>query len=116
MSGVAGSGQVSTVNGEIRAAFSQNPEAPLSFRTVNGDVDVTFQPRLSADVKVKTMHGDVFTDFGVSPLPQVVSAPERRNGRFIYRSSDSSQFRIGAGGPELRLETLNGTIRIRSQK
>lgn len=115
MAGVSGSGRVSTVNGEIHVTLTRNPDAASSFHTINGDIDVTFQPHLSADVKVKTMHGDVFTDFDVTALPQLASAPERRNGHFVYRSNDGSRFRIGNGGPEFQFETLNGSIKIRSR-
>ncbi|HVT92659.1 MAG TPA: hypothetical protein VHD76_07430 [Bryobacteraceae bacterium] len=115
MTGISGAGSARTVNGEVYVTFAHNPGGASSFATLNGDLEVIFQPDLSADVQVKTMHGDVFTDFQVNALPRPVTAPQRKNGHFIYRSDDSSRFRIGRGGPEFRFETLNGSIKIRSR-
>ena len=109
---VAGSGQVHTVNGGITVVFSRNPARDSSFKTVNGTIETSFRPNLSADVRVKTFNGHAYTDFDVTALPALAAAPERRDGRFIYRSDRSTGMRIGQGGPEFRFDTLNGTIRI----
>ncbi len=108
----SGSGKLHTVNGRISAVFAKNPAAGCSFRTVNGNIDASFQPNLSADVRVKTFHGGAYTDFQTVPLPRVNPAPERRDGKFIYRADRFTSLRIGSGGPELRFDTLNGSIRI----
>jgi hypothetical protein len=109
---VAGSGQVHTVNGKITVAFSRNPAKNCSFKTVNGSIETSFQPNLSADVQVKTFNGHAYTDFTGSGLPRANVTPERRDGRFVYRSNNFSGFRIGNGGPEFKFDTLNGSIRI----
>ena len=108
---MGGSGQVHTVNGKVVVVFAKNPTKNCSFRTVNGSVDVSFRPNLSADVQVKTFNGSAFTDFDATAMP-VSALSERRDGRFIYRSNRFSAFRIGNGGPELKFDTLNGSIRI----
>lgn len=116
MSGVSSSGNAHTVNGKVTVHFAHNPSGSSSFHTINGDVDLYFQPGLSADVDVKTMHGDVYTDYDVAPAPAAVTQASRQNGRFVYRGNDFSRFRIGAGGPELKIDTLNGTIRIHNRQ
>jgi hypothetical protein len=63
-------------------------------------------------VQVKTFNGHAYTDFTGSGLPRANVTPERRDGRFVYRSNNFSGFRIGNGGPEFKFDTLNGSIRI----
>ncbi len=107
-----GSGNVHTVNGKISALFARNPTANSSFKTVNGAIEASFRPALSADLRLKTFNGGAYTDFAVTALANATPTAERRDGKFIYRSDNSSAVRIGAGGPEFKFETLNGSIRI----
>jgi hypothetical protein len=109
---VAGAGQVSTVNGPIRATFLKSPQADTLFKTINGPVEVRFPHDLAADLALKTFNGGVYTDFEIGARTPPQTTPERRNGRFIYRNDVYRGARIGEGGPELKFETLNGEIRI----
>jgi len=111
----AGSGDARTVNGAVTVAFRRQPDGPCRFETVNGDVEVDFPAPPSADFRVKTMHGEVYSDFDVTYLPKAAPVREERpekGGRFVYRSDGSNGFRVGKGGPEIKLETLNGDILI----
>jgi hypothetical protein len=112
MTEVAGSGHVHTVNGPIHVLFAKNPSSACSFGTVNGSIETEFRGSLNADVRVKTFNGQAFTDYDVTALPRLVSAGERRDGKFVYHSDDFNGMRIGSGGPELKYDTLNGSIRI----
>src|SRR5262249_42802603 len=94
------------------AVFARNPTAKSSFKTVNGSIETSFRPNLSADVLLKTFNGAAYTDFAVTSLPAAAPAPERRNGKFIYRGNTFTGMRIGSGGPEFKYDTLNGSIRI----
>ncbi len=109
---IAGSGYAHTVNGKVEVTFVKNPAGNSSFHSINGAVEIGFQPGLSADARFKTMNGHVYSDFDVSYLPAAAGTAQRRDGHFVYRSSDFTGVRIGAGGPELKFETLNGNIRI----
>ena len=112
MTGVAGSGHAHTVNGPVKVTFSANPTEASSFKTVNGNVDVSFVDGLSADFSMKTFNGGLFTDFDVQPLAGKASAaPERRDGKFLYRANEFTRVRVGRGGPEISFETLNGNVR-----
>jgi hypothetical protein len=112
MGGVAGSGRAHTVNGPIKVTFTANPMEASSFKTVNGNVDVSFVDGLSADFSMKTFNGGLFTDFDVQPLAgRAAPAPERRDGRFVYRVNEFTRVRVGRGGPEISFETLNGNVR-----
>jgi hypothetical protein len=113
MTNVAGSGNVSTVNGGIKATFTKNPDGEVSFRTVNGNLDIGFPKNLAADLKLKTFNGEVYSDYPVTSLPSSVRpVVKESNRRRIYRKSDSFSVRVGKGGPELSFDTLNGNIYI----
>jgi hypothetical protein len=116
MLGIRGSGEARTVNGDLDASFAAAPRQASSFRTVNGRVKVMLPPSLSADLRLKTMNGGLYTDFDTTPLPRTMAAPERRNGRFVYRADPYASVRVGGGGPALTFETLNGDVQVRKQQ
>jgi hypothetical protein len=118
LQGIAGPVSGKTVNGRIRAVFSENPTSACSLTTVNGDVDVSFSANLAADFRLKTLNGEIYTDYpDASFLPDKVAAESSRHkGRFIYRNNRSRGMRIGAGGPEIRMETINGDIVLAKNK
>lgn len=80
--------------------------------TVNGDVVVRARAGFAADLTVKTNLGEIHSDFEVSYQPQE-AVIETKAGRRIVRAGNSTALRIGAGGPSMSLETLNGNIEIR---
>ncbi len=113
---ISGSGSVNAVNGTVTVAFSHNPTEATSFRTVNGEVDVYFQPPLAAGMSFKTVNGQVYTDFDVTPMPEMAGEAESKNGKYIYRSNKLTRGRTGQGGPELIFETVNGNIRLHTKQ
>jgi hypothetical protein len=114
VSEVAGAGTARTVNGPLRVSFRRNPAGDCAFGTVNGDVTVDFQPGLAAEVRFRTLNGEAWSDFPYSVVPrQAAPGGERRDGRWVVRSRWSEGIRIGDGGPELSLETINGDILLR---
>jgi hypothetical protein len=111
----AGSGDAQTVNGAVTVAFKNQPGGPCLFKTINGDVEVDFPGPPSADFRVKTMHGEVYSDFDVTYLPKAPPVRDERrdkSGKYVYRSDGFYGVRAGKGGPEIKLETLNGDILI----
>ena len=108
----AGSGIVKTINGHVNVSFRQNPKADSQFSSLNGDVVLSFAQNLSADFRFKTMNGGVFTDYELTALPPKAATEERKEGKFVYRSDRFTGGRVGAGGPEIKVENLNGAIKI----
>lgn len=109
---MTGSGMVNTVNGAINVNFRQNPRKDCSFKTVNGGIDVSFQPALSANLSMKTFNGQVYSDFDVVTLPLQQATVEQQGMKKIYSRDRQMRVRAGSGGPELKFDTLNGTIRL----
>jgi hypothetical protein len=108
-----GSGRATTVNGAIEADFAAAPREQSRFKTVNGDIVATFPRDLAADLQLKTFNGDLFTDFETTALAAAPQPSRRANGpRFVYRPRGFTNVRVGAGGPELTFDTLNGDVRI----
>lgn len=112
MQDIAGSGEAHTVNGGVKASFRENPKQTSDFKTVNGSVELTFVRGLAADFRLKTFNGAVFSDFEMTSLPARQVNGEQRNGKFVFRSDRFTGGRVGAGGPEVKAENLNGDIRI----
>lgn len=90
-----------TVNGGIEASMGNSSWSDqLEFTTVNGGIDLTVPAGTNAEVHAATVNGGLTTDF-----PLTVSGrwgPKSLNGR------------IGSGGRQLKLTTVNGGIHLRS--
>ncbi len=112
--GIRGIGDVTTVNGEIVLEFREVPLEGGKVETINGDVELTFPSKPDVHLRMKTFNGKLFSDFPYTHrdvVPQVEST--RSGGMYVYRSRNSTEIRIGKGGPEWSLKTLNGNIYIR---
>lgn len=97
--GLTAPASIETVNGSVRAEFSRLvTDGSYSIESVNGTVSIVVPPDASADFRASTVNGSITNDFG---LP-------------VTRGLHGQRFagRIGAGGPVISLETVNGTIRI----
>lgn len=96
----AGHAEGTTVNGSIEATMGQaNWTGDLDFTTVNGGITVTLPANLDADIEATTVNGSVDSDFPITVQGRM--KPRELRGR------------IGKGGRELELTTVNGSIRLR---
>jgi len=96
----SGYAEATTINGEISAKLGDtNWPQSLTFTTVNGQIALDLPPDTSTEVKAETLNGSINSDFPLS----LRSMTSRR------RVSGT----IGAGGRELVLKTLNGSINLR---
>lgn len=111
---VAGSGELATVNGDIDLEVGVLPAQRWTIETVNGDVETRFPHGLAADLRLTTRNGEIRTDFEV--LPRAGEAPQQERGAdgvFRVRKQRAVLARVGSGGPEIAIETLNGDITLR---
>jgi hypothetical protein len=110
---MGGSGDAITVNGGVTASFVAAPRVDSVFRTVNGAVVLRMPDTFSAELNMKTLHGGLFTDFEAQPRAiNTVATPQRHDGKFVFETNSFATVRIGKGGPQLTLETLNGDVRV----
>jgi len=103
-----GFARATTVNGSITASIaSMDWTGAARFTTVNGSIDMTLPPTADVVLHASTVSGTVSSDF---PL-QV----RRPNG--VSCSTDSTANGvIGAGGRDLNLTTVNGSIHLRKSQ
>jgi hypothetical protein len=116
MTDLAGSGKAHTVNGPVKVTYAANPKGPLAFETVNGKVDVAFRKGFGAEARMQTLNGGMYTDFEVSAGAIEPASATRQNGKFVLHRAGATAVRIGPGGPELRMKTVNGDIFIRDRE
>ena len=109
---IAGSGTARTVNGPVKVTFRQNPREASDFETVNGAVELAFAHDLAADFKFKTFNGGIYSDFPVTALPVQGMKEEHRGSKVIFRADRYTGARVNSGGPQIKVENLNGDIRI----
>jgi len=97
----SGYARAETVNGSIVASLgSTDSSEPLSFSTVNGGIRVTLPAGLDAEVRAETVNGVIESEFPVTVQGRV--SKRRLHGT------------IGRGGPQIELETVNGSVALRS--
>ena len=109
---MAGSGLAHTVNGPVKVTFRRNPLEASSFQSVNGNIDLFFARGLSADFRSKTFNGGIYSDFPVTTMPVNAPTREEHGGKVVFRADRFTAARISNGGPEIKIENLNGDIRI----
>lgn len=112
---INGSGEACTVNGEVQVVFKRTPAGKCSFGSINGDLTVSFPADLSADFRIKTFNGDVYSDFPVTYLPPAPAVREETKGKYVFKSDRFFGVRTGKGGPEIKMDTLNGDILIKKR-
>lgn len=96
-----GSAQGDTVNGSIVASVGKIDGAS-KFSTVNGGITVALPSSVAGRVHLQTVNGRIQTEF-----------PLAVRGNFPSRHADGA---IGCGGGELKIATVNGTVRLKHKK
>mgnify|MGYP006969348687 CR=1 FL=1 len=94
-----GFAQAETVNGSIEASMGSAFQSAVEFSTVNGSIDLDLPDDIDADIDASWLNGSFESD-----IPFLMQGSvSRRSARGV----------LGEGGPELELQTVNGSIRIR---
>jgi len=98
--GLLGETKLSTINGPLEVTFTQLDEAkPISLNSVNGNVTLIIPSNSNAMIRASTVHGGISNDFGI----------QVKHGEYVGHNLDGQ---IGSGGPKIKLENVNGAIRI----
>lgn len=96
----SGDASANTVNGSVVAVVHGQGTTALRFETVNGGVTLSAPKDLNADLEAETVNGSIDTDFPITVT-----------GHLNRQHLDG---RIGQGGRSLKIQTVNGSIRLRS--
>ena len=95
-----------TVNGSVDAKMDKaNWPGELKFTSVNGAVNLELPANLNADVHFRTLNGNVKSEF---PITVQGGFGGHMNGHGTDMTG-----RIGSGGRELYIETVNGRIELK---
>ena len=95
-----GTAVAGTVNGGIEVAMGQvSWSGTQKFSTVNGSIELTLPSTASTEVRASTVNGSISSEF-----------PLTVEGKFMGRRING---RIGNGGREMELSTVNGSIRLK---
>jgi DUF4097 and DUF4098 domain-containing protein YvlB len=98
--GLMGEARLSTINGPLQAVFTQLDESKaISLGSVNGNVTLIIPSDANAMVRASTVHGMISNDFGI----------QVKHGEYVGHNLDGQ---IGTGGPKVKLQNVNGAIRI----
>ena len=93
---VTGGMDVETVNGSIDAALDLSGDGSVSLKTVNGSVSAEVPASLDAEVDLSTVNGSASSDFALAG-----ESKKRRHGT------------VGAGGRQLTLKAVNGSVSLK---
>jgi hypothetical protein len=95
-----GAARATTVNGNVTARMGASQvQEGARFSTVNGNVTLEMPAGLNAELRASTLNGSIDSDYPITV-----------QGRLNRRTLRGT---IGSGGPELRVSTINGRIRLR---
>ncbi len=96
----AGEAQAHTVNGSITAYVGRTSSGKsLKFSTVNGAITLEMPSQVNASIHAKTLHGGISSEFCV-PVTS-------------HLAGGTAAGSLGKGGPDVKLNTVNGNIRLR---
>ena len=97
---VTGVSKVQTGNGKIKSVLQEASDGPMEFTAGNGSIELTIKSDFDADLEASTVHGSINIDdqFGIPVEKEVVG--QRARGQ------------IGSGGQLLKINTVNGSIKL----
>ena len=96
-----GYAEATTINGGITARVGDaNWPSRIKFSTLNGGIDLDLPSNISTEIEAQTTNGSIHSDFPLTVSN--LNGPKKIKGK------------IGSGGRELILQTLNGSISLRA--
>jgi|CXWL01.1.fsa_nt_gi hypothetical protein len=111
---ISGSVLANTVNGDVRVRLSRGSDKPMAFTSLNGDVEVSLPAGFRADVTLRSDNGEIFSELDLVTDKNPPKVEEQHDGKRFRVSIDPSiRGTLGGGGPELRLQTVNGDILLK---
>jgi DUF4097 and DUF4098 domain-containing protein YvlB len=116
LTNVSGTVVAHALNETLKASLVRVSDKPMSFSSLNGDLEITLPASLKADVRMETNNGEMYTDFPIDMQPATVTsktADDRgKGGKYRLEIDKAMVGKINGGGPEIRLKTFNGDIKL----
>jgi DUF4097 and DUF4098 domain-containing protein YvlB len=98
---ILGGVEAKTVNGEIGIEIIDQTDEHIQAETLNGKVQLTLPPDFQAHLQAQTRNGSIHTDFPITVKGRI--------GKSLSGNIN------GGSGPDIHLQTMNGSIRIGQQ-
>jgi hypothetical protein len=103
--GLASGARLSTLNGQIDAAFAPvRASGPVSIESINGNITLTIPSDFSGEIKADSGYGEIGNNLGLPVRPRGQTGGPRKGADLAGQ--------LGQGGARLELMTLNGNIQI----
>ncbi len=98
--GLSGDLKLESVNGKVEVSFDRiGGNQRIEIEAVNGPIELRVPAGANFDVDASTVHGNISNDFGL----------EVDHGQYVGHDLKG---KVGAGGPRIKLENVNGPIKI----
>lgn len=113
LTGLSGGALVSTLDGEIEAAFVQlSDKKPVSFTSMNGKVELRLPGTAKANLQLRTQNGTILTNFDDTAIVTKVETTsvhisERGMGRTLSREVREALRESAQASTEMVLEAKN---------
>jgi hypothetical protein len=101
MEDISGPLHTKIVKGDTQARLNGAPSGPLEFSSVSGDIELRLEGNTNADITAETIDGDIDADDELK-----LKVEKRPMGQSVTG-------RIGTGGLNIRIKTINGDIKIK---
>ena len=89
---------LTTTNGNIKTDLYSLPSDGININSVNGSINIAIKDGLAGNLQAETVHGKVnVTDLNIKEIEST---------KIFYRGT------LGTGGPDIKIETVNGNISI----
>jgi len=99
---VTGRVHIENRDGDVQLRFGQPPREEVEVINASGSIELVLPPKSSFEVQAEARKGDIECEF--SEL-----APQKKG----HRGDTKLEGKLGANGPQFRLKTSYGTIRLR---
>jgi lia operon protein LiaG len=104
LKGVTGPLVLSTIDGEIKAVFSEvSKDKPISIASISGEIDITLPAKTPVDLEMSDMSGNMYSDFDLQSSEKEM----RRVGGNNLKAS------LNGGGVDFKITSISGNIYLR---
>jgi hypothetical protein len=104
------------MNGRVQVDFTSAAlNKPLSLSTVNGNLHLAFPARLRAKVKLDSLTGKIVCDYDIRTNAAAGKLRGKGLGQRPGVPGATVTGMIGAGGPEILVKSVNGSIYLRKK-